>query len=124
MLRLINIGLVFAIVAGAGWTFSIKHQAEESEARVRALQRQIALEKETIDILKADWAYLNNPSRLQRIVDAFEAELGLQAVEPEQLITLDELPARPLFKDVEDEIAASLQELDVVTTGSVDEVAQ
>jgi hypothetical protein len=118
MWRFINIGLVAIIVLGAAWTFQIKHQAELAEDEVAKLRRQIALERETIDILKADWSYLNNPERLQRIVEAFENELDLGPIDPEQIITLDELPSRST-RIATDSIGDALENLDGVTTGSI-----
>lgn len=118
MWRIINLSLVVVVIVGAAVTFSIKHRAELAEDEVARLQRQIKLERETLDLLKADWAYLNNAQRLQSIVAAFKDELDLTDVRTEQLITFDELPdyARQLPTDT---IADAIEDLDGVTTGTI-----
>lgn len=118
MWRIINLALVVVVIIGAALTFNIKHRAELAEEEVARLQRQIKLERETLDLLKADWAYLNNAQRLQSIVAAFKEELDLADVRTDQLITFDELPdyARQL---PEDTIADAIDDLDGVTTGAV-----
>ena len=118
MWRIINLALVTVVIAGAAITFNIKHRAELAEEEVAKLQRQIRLERETLDLLKADWAYLNNAQRLQAIVSAFEEELGLVPVDATQLITLDELPGFAQ-REPADTIADAIEDLDGVTTGAV-----
>ncbi|MEO0635706.1 MAG: hypothetical protein AAFY73_03575 [Pseudomonadota bacterium] len=118
MWRVINLSLIIVVIAGAAVTFDIKHRAEMAEEEVARLQRQIKLEQETLDLLKADWAYLNNAQRLQNIIAAFREELDLGAVQNEQLITFDELPhyARQVALD---SIADTIEDLDGVTTGTI-----
>lgn len=94
MLRTLDLVLVVAMIAAATITYQIKHNAEEKLSQVRELQAAIALEEETIDLLEADWSLLNQPSRLQHLATAFEEELKLKPIEPDQLATPDELPGR------------------------------
>ncbi|MEM1364984.1 MAG: hypothetical protein AAGH82_04445 [Pseudomonadota bacterium] len=121
MWRIINLSLVVFVIVGAAVTFNIKHRAELAEDEVARLQRQIKLERETLDLLKADWAYLNNAQRLQNIVAAFKDELDLVGASTEQLITLDELPDYARRVSVET-IADALEDLDGVTTGTIADV--
>jgi len=119
MLRLFNIGLIALIVGVAAWTFQIKHEAELSEDEIARLERAIKLENETIDLLKADWAHLNDPARIQAIVERFSEQLDLQQLQVEQIITLDELPMRSPSQP-DDLIADKIDVMDDTTTGSVD----
>ena len=121
MWRIINLSLVVFVIVGAAVTFNIKHRAELAEDEVARLQRQIKLERETLDLLKADWAYLNNAQRLQNIVAAFKDELDLVGASTEQLITLDERPDYARRVSVET-IADALEDLDGVTTGTIADV--
>ena len=116
MLRTLDLVLVGAMIAAATITYQIKHAAEEKLAEVRNLQAQINLQEETIDLLEADWSLLNQPSRLQRLSTAFEAELGLKPIEPHQMARPDELPGRA--SDFEPEVAESATDTEL-TTGSV-----
>jgi hypothetical protein len=81
MLRTLDVVLVGAMITAATITYQIKHAAEEKLAEVRELQAAIKLQEETIDLLEADWSLLNQPSRLQRLSEAFEAELRLKPIE-------------------------------------------
>ena len=94
MMRTLDLVLVGAMIAAATVTYQIKHAAEGKLEEVRELQAQITLQEETIDLLEADWSLLNQPSRLQRLSTAFEAELGLKPIEPWQMAEPDELPGR------------------------------
>jgi len=116
MLRTLDLVLVGALIAAATITYQIKHQAEEKLAEVRELQAQINLQEETIDLLEADWSLLNQPSRLQRLSTAFEAELGLKTIEAEQMAEPHELPGRA--SDFEPQLAEGATDSEL-TTGSV-----
>ncbi|MFD2237372.1 cell division protein FtsL [Aureimonas populi] len=96
MLKTVDIVLVAIMLCVAGWTFGTKHEAELIEERLRVVERQIAQERDTISLLEADWALLDQPYRLQRLADAFAEELGLAPLEPEQVVAPDELPAEPV----------------------------
>ncbi|KGF70578.1 hypothetical protein LL06_04235 [Hoeflea sp. BAL378] len=116
MLRTLDLVLVGAMIAAATVTYQIKHAAEEKLAEVADLQAQIRLQEETIDLLEADWSLLNQPSRLQRLSTAFEADLGLKPIEPTQMAKPSELPGRA--SDFEPEVAETGTDA-ALTTGSV-----
>ncbi|MDN2566883.1 hypothetical protein N1F89_11670 [Aquibium sp. A9E412] len=121
MFRTLDIVLIAVMVSAAAFTYTTKHEAENQLDRVRALQTAIGLEKDTIDVLKADWSLLTQPARLQRLTEVYAAELDLAPVEAGQIAELDDLPVRPMR--IEDPthplggIAATGQ--DPATTGSV-----
>jgi hypothetical protein len=96
MLKTIDVVLIAVMISAAAWTYQIKHQAETVEAELAQVERRIALEKETIQLLEADWSLLDQPPRLQRLVQAFETELQLKPMRPDQVVEPDELPARPV----------------------------
>ncbi len=121
MVRWFNLVIVGSVIATATWTYQIKHDAEAKLDEIRELNRQIALERETIELLKADWAHLSHPSRLQALVERYQAELGLQVTDSNQIIDVDELPDAPVFDPGDplgDIIAGEI--IDEMTTGSVD----
>ncbi|MEQ8306603.1 MAG: hypothetical protein RIA09_08590 [Hoeflea sp.] len=118
MLRTLDLVLVGAMITAATITYQIKHNAEEKLAKVRELEAAIKLQEETIDLLEADWSLLTQPSRLQRLSEAFEEELQLKPIEPEQMAAPDELPG--YAKDFEPLVAESEIGSDAsITTGSV-----
>lgn len=116
MFRTLDLVLVVAMIAAATVTYQIKHAAEAKLAEVRELQAEIKLQEETIDLLEADWSLLNQPSRLQRLSTAFETELGLKTITPEQMAEPDELPG--MASDFEPQIAESATDAEL-TTGSL-----
>lgn len=84
------------MVSAAAFTYKTKHDAESRLDEVRRIETQIKLEEDTIILLKADWSVLTQPSRLQRLSEIYQADLGLQPVEAHQIVGLDELPVRPV----------------------------
>ncbi len=126
MLRTFDIIMIAAMLVAATVTYTIKYDAEKQIAVIAKLKRQIDSEKDTITLLRADWALMTQPGRLQSLVGVYEKELNLQPIEAEQLVmSVDEIPERPL-DDIQkiisgsDELVASgVLEKDAITTGSV-----
>jgi hypothetical protein len=56
---------ILTIAVSIGTVFHIKHCVKELVSDSLALSHQIASDKEAIHILGAEWAYLNQPSRLK-----------------------------------------------------------
>ncbi|TCN29830.1 hypothetical protein [Sinorhizobium americanum] len=92
MLRTLDIVLIVIMTGAATVTYTIKHQAENKLEQVRRLDAAIKLEEDTIDLLKADWALLTQPNRLERLVGAFAADLQLVPTPSTQLARPEELP--------------------------------
>lgn len=92
MLRSFDVVLIGVMVTAAVVTYTIKHKAELKLEEVRRLEAEIRLEKDTIDLLKADWALLTQPSRLQRLIAHYSGELKLAPTLPTQLARPNELP--------------------------------
>jgi hypothetical protein len=107
MLRTVDMVLIGLMAAAATITYQIKHYAEEKLAHVRYLEAQVQMEEQTIDLLRADWSLLNQPSRMQQLTERFEEDLGLATIESTQIATIDELPAKLL--QIEELIAEPLE---------------
>jgi hypothetical protein len=84
------------MVSAAALTYKTKREAEEQLAAVQKIQAQIHYEEDTIDLLKADWSLLTQPSRLQKLAEIYKSQLGLEPVNARQIVGLDDLPAKPL----------------------------
>ncbi|HET7413838.1 MAG TPA: hypothetical protein VFJ18_14375 [Pararhizobium sp.] len=95
MLRTLDVVLIAVMIAAAAFTYRVKHQAEEQVRAIRHLKAQIQLEKNTIDLLKADWSVLTQPARLQKLIAVYQSELNLQTIQPTQVATLNDLPDYP-----------------------------
>src|SRR5690606_27815995 len=71
MSRYTNAILALGVLAAAAAVYDMKHDAERSAEHVAALQRQIEDERAQLQMLRAEWSLLNDPSRLQRLVERY-----------------------------------------------------
>jgi cell division protein FtsL len=69
--------------------YVLKNRVHDLEDRLQRLNREIIAEQEAIHILKAEWAYLNQPARLD---DLARRHLGLVPENAKQVIDLADLP--------------------------------
>lgn len=115
MLRPLDFILMGVMVATAVVTYTIKHNTDLKFEEVKKLEAEIRMEKDTIDLLRADWALLTQPNRLNRIVAAYKDDLQLEPLASTQLAMPQELPMlrsqlpqppEPEGMSVEDVIAA------------------
>lgn len=93
MLRLFNAGLVIISLVAAGLLYNMKYEVQSYRLAVGKLERQLASEREAIQVLKAEWSYLNRPERLQRLAEQYTS---LRPVRLEQIVTVEKLPGRPM----------------------------
>ena len=120
MLRSYDVLLISAMIGAAALTYQIKHRAEEKLDEVMRLEVEIRQQEDTIDLLKADWALLNQPARLETLTKAFSEELGLQTITPEQMAPAEELPGFPVKDPGSPAIAGEPAAADAnIQTGSV-----
>ncbi|ESX10096.1 hypothetical protein NKJ16_27180 [Mesorhizobium sp. M0179] len=96
MFRTSDIVLIAVMVSAAALTYNAKREAEEQLASVQKIEAQIRYEEDTIDLLKADWSLLTQPSRLQKLAEIYKSQLALEPVNARQIVGLDDLPAKPL----------------------------
>ncbi|WP_051341007.1 cell division protein FtsL [Azospirillum halopraeferens] len=83
--------LGLAAVAG-GVLFQTSYEAQALEERLAALNRRIVQEQEAIQVLKAEWSFLNDPVRLETLA---RTHLNLGPTDARQFVaSLDALPAR------------------------------
>ena len=94
MLKTIDFVIIGLMAAAAVLTFHVKYRAEARLSEIKRLEAEIQLEKDTIDLLNADWSLLVQPGRLQELVRQHNEDLGLEVMEPHQMVLPEELPAR------------------------------
>lgn len=105
MIRFLHFVAISALIASAGYAYSIKYDTIYQQEQVAKLKAQMKQERDAIAVLKAEWQHLNRPDRLQAAV---ERHLDLQPMNIKQLARLSELPDRPKRQD---EIGMKLQDL-------------
>ena len=71
--------------------YAMKYEVERLEQRVTALHRALAAQDETLQVLEAEWSYLNRPERLQALATR---HLDLVASPVLALGALTEIPFR------------------------------
>ena len=79
-----------AITGGMAFNTSYHHHTRSSERQ--DIDRRIDSEQEAIHLLRAEWSYLNDPVRIERLARQFTR---LQPAIAEQMSTLTAIPARP-----------------------------
>lgn len=88
--------LVFAIstaTVSAAAVFVMKKEAERDAFAIRELNRKIAAERQRISELRAEWGALDNPQRLQALVDRHGEVLRLAPIEAKQIATVSDVAA-------------------------------
>ncbi|WP_336080295.1 cell division protein FtsL [Thalassospira sp. CH_XMU1448-2] len=82
------IGLFLTILIGAG-TYWVSHEVERLEKHYAEIQSDILAEQESIHVLEAEWSYLNNPERIERLSREY---LSLDQIQVLQMASIDDLP--------------------------------
>jgi len=92
MMRLLNICVIAALVFAAADVYKIKFESTRQAQRVAKVRMEIRREHDAIAALRAEWARLDSPARIQ---DLARRHLPLKPVEGRQFDRLDNLPERP-----------------------------
>jgi hypothetical protein len=94
MIRSLNILLVCSTIVTLVAVYALKYSVEDVAAEKVSLQRLIERQGGDLSLLKADWAFLNQPANVAPIVNRHVAELNLQTLAQEQFGRFDMLPLR------------------------------
>jgi hypothetical protein len=79
------------LAAGSGlYLYQVKQRAFALDASLRGTFHDIDEARERTRMLRADWALVNDPERLQALATQY---LTLQPMQPSQLLTMDQLAA-------------------------------
>jgi hypothetical protein len=96
MTRYFNIAFILMMVAGIAAVYDRKYETELVTEKSIQLRSDIAAEKETLALLKAEWSVLRQPARLQQIVARYNTHLELAPLTVHQIVTVNDLPERPM----------------------------
>ena len=106
MVRFLFFAIVTISTFGLGsWAYKINYESRAASQRVKSLEKAILSAKKERKILEAEWAHLNNPDRLRKLVEYYFRELRLTPINPDNFISFSEIH---LNKDIEKTPAASL----------------
>ena len=96
MLRYLNVLSVAALVGPAIFAYSIKYETMRYSAEIVKLQHSIERENDRMGMLRAEWAHLTRPGRIQALADR---HLDLQMVSVDQIVKAADLPERAVRID-------------------------
>ena len=112
MWRFLNILAIVAVVASAAYVYGVKYQTIYASEQVVKTRHLIAKEREAISVLRAEYAHLTRPERLQQLADG---PLQMQALDLKQIVKPDDIPeAAPKF----DSIGRALESLGLIGDNS------
>ena len=92
MLRVLHALVIAALVVSAAWVYKIKFDATSQAEQVSKLPAEIRRERDAMAILRAEWAQLDRPERIQALA---QRHLTLRPADVSQFDPLDKLPERP-----------------------------
>src|ERR1700761_8236974 len=91
-MRILHLLVIGVLVFAAAYVYRIKMESTERTERVLRLRAEIREERDKIAVLRAEWAKLDSPLRLQGLV---ERHLALKPLNANQYNDLKNLPDRP-----------------------------
>jgi cell division protein FtsL len=119
-MRILHLFVIVALVLAAAYVYDIKFESTLQAERVARLRSEIRRERDAVAALRAEWAKLDSPARIQLLA---QRHLQLKPLDARQIDNLANLPEQPkpsLFADEPDPIGAliTLPESDETPTGS------
>ncbi len=123
-MRLLNIMVIASLVLAAAYVYEIKFEATLQAERVAKLRGEIRRERDAVAALRAEWAKLDNPARIQGLA---KRHLPLRSLDATQIDNFDRLPERPpqiVPPDTSDPIGAMIDFSEDLSTGSIAPVEQ
>ena len=91
MTRLLTaLGLVLTAAASFG-LYQVKYQVQDMERNLASMKRQIVRDRAEMQVLDAEWSFLNQPDRLQGLASRY---LALAPIRPTQMASIESLPPR------------------------------
>lgn len=103
-------GAILAIVAVATWAYNVNYETKTTLNRIDALHGRIAAEREHIQVLEVEWAWLNNPDRLARLAAIHAERLGLGPMSPDHFGRAEAVPFPPRELPKESPLIAGLDD--------------
>jgi len=121
-MRIVHLLVIALLVFAAAYVYRIKMESTARTERVLRLHAEVREQRDAIAALRAEWAKLDAPLRLQGLA---ERHLGIKPITANQFDQLKNLPDRPpsfLRKGDPDPIGAMLQAIETDSvTGSLPE---
>jgi hypothetical protein len=92
-MRFLHLCALALLIAAAAYVYEIKFESTLRAERVAKMRSDVRRERDAIAALRAEWAQLDNPDRIQILA---KRHLTLKPIEGTQFDTLDRLPEKPI----------------------------
>ena len=73
------------------WSYKINYESRAADERVKELKKSILSARKEIKILNVEWAHLNSPERLRKLLEYYFLELRLTPINPDDFISFFEV---------------------------------
>ena len=118
-MRILHFCVLILLISAAAYVYEIKFESTLRAERVAKMRVDVRRERDAIAALRAEWATLDNPARIQSLS---RRHLQLRPAEPTQFDALQGLPEKPptvVQPQAADAIAAMIENSETAATGSV-----
>ncbi len=92
MWRFLHVVAIGALIASAAYVYGVKYQTIYASEQIVKTRHLIAKEGDAINLLRAEYAHLIRPDRLQALADT---QLDMQPLALGQIVKAENLPERP-----------------------------
>jgi cell division protein FtsL len=89
MWRLMHGLAIAALIGSAAYVYGVKYRTIYASEKLVKTRHLIDREKDAINLLRAEYAHLARPDRIQAVADS---KLGLQSLSLSQIAIVEELP--------------------------------
>jgi hypothetical protein len=118
-MRILHFCALVLLVAAAAYVYEIKFESTLRAERVAKMRVDVRRERDAIAALRAEWATLDNPARIQSLS---RRHLQLRPAEATQFDPLQGLPEKPptvVQPQAADAIASIIDNPETTPTGSL-----
>ena len=91
-MRILHFSVLILLIAAAAYVYEIKFESTLRAERVAKMRVDVQRERDAIASLRAEWATLDNPARIQGLA---RRHLQLRPADASQYDPLNRLPDRP-----------------------------
>ena len=92
MMRLFNLLSILVLLGSAVYAYSIKYETSFRTEQIAKAKLEIKSEQDGINVLRAEWAFLTRPERVQKLSERY---LDLEPLALAQIDSFASLPERP-----------------------------
>jgi cell division protein FtsL len=89
MWRFLHVAAIGALVASAVYVYSIKYKTILWSEKIVETRHAVELQQDAINVLRAEYAFLTRPERLEGLADK---DLGMQPLALNQIVKAADLP--------------------------------